>query len=38
LKERLDEAGIKNLLIEMDDQQQSLGQLSTRIETFANMI
>lgn len=38
LKERLDDAGIKSLHIEMDDQQQNLGQLSTRIETFANMI
>jgi len=38
LKKRLDDAGIKTLHIEMDDQQQNLGQLSTRIETFANMI
>ena len=38
LKERLAQAGIKSLHVEMDDQQQNLGQLSTRIETFANMI
>jgi len=38
LKECLDRQGIKNMLIEMDDQQQSLGQLSTRIETFIHMI
>jgi len=38
LKECLDREGIKNMLIEMDDQQQSLGQLSTRIETFIHMI
>lgn len=29
---------LPGLLIEMDDQQQSLGQLSTRIETFIHMI
>ncbi len=38
LKEFLDNEGIKNLLIEMDDQQENLGQLSTRIETFIHMI
>jgi len=38
LKECLDREGIKNMLIEMDDQQQSLGQLSTRLETFIHMI
>ena len=38
LKECLDREGIKNMLIEMDDQQQSLGQLSTRLETFIQMI
>ncbi|MCD4678095.1 MAG: 2-hydroxyacyl-CoA dehydratase family protein [Desulfobacula sp.] len=38
LKEFLESKGIKTLLIEVDDQQQSLGQLSTRIETFIHMI
>ena len=38
LKDFLDRKGIKNLLIEMDDQQQNLGQLSTRFETFIHMI
>ncbi|WP_457554061.1 2-hydroxyacyl-CoA dehydratase subunit D [Desulfobacula sp.] len=38
LKEFLDKEGIKNLLIETDDQQQNIGQLSTRIETFIHMI
>ena len=38
LKDFLDREGIKNLLIEMDDQQQNLGQLSTRFETFIHMI
>jgi bzd-type benzoyl-CoA reductase N subunit len=38
LKEFLDNKGIKNILIEMDDQQQNLGQFSTRIETFVHMI
>lgn len=38
LKEYLDREGIKNLLIEMDDQQQNIGQLSTRFETFVHMI
>jgi bcr-type benzoyl-CoA reductase subunit C len=38
LKEYLDREGIKNMLIEMDDQQQNLGQLSTRFETFIHMI
>ena len=34
LKEFLEKEDIKTLLIEMDDQQQNLGQLSTRFETF----
>ncbi|WP_299983115.1 2-hydroxyacyl-CoA dehydratase subunit D [Desulfobacula sp.] len=38
LKEFLEKEGIKNLLIEMDDQQQNLGQLSTRFETFIHYI
>lgn len=38
LKEFLDEAGIKSLVLEMDDQQQGQGQLSTRLETFVHMI
>lgn len=38
LKEFLDNQGIKNMLIEMDDQQENLGQLSTRLETFIHMI
>ncbi len=38
LKEALDNENIKHMLIEMDDQQQSLGQLSTRLETFIHMI
>jgi len=38
LKEFLDREGIKTLLIEIDDQQQNLGQLSTRFETFIYMI
>jgi len=38
LKEFLDREGIKNLLVEIDDQQQNLGQLSTRFETFVHMI
>lgn len=37
LKEFLDKNHIKNMLCEMDD-QQNLGQLSTRIETFIHMI
>ncbi len=37
IKEALDSEGIKNILIEMDDQQDSFGQLSTRIETFIHM-
>ncbi|MCD4720322.1 MAG: 2-hydroxyacyl-CoA dehydratase family protein [Desulfobacula sp.] len=38
LKDFLDREGIKNLLIEIDDQQQNLGQLSTRFETFIHYI
>jgi len=38
LKEHLDGAGIKSMAFEMDDQQQSLAQFSTRIETFIHMI
>ena len=38
LKEFLDREGIKNMFIEMYDQQQNLGQLSTRFETFIHMI
>jgi benzoyl-CoA reductase/2-hydroxyglutaryl-CoA dehydratase subunit BcrC/BadD/HgdB len=38
LKECLDNEGIKNMLIEMDDQQENSGQLSTRLETFVHMI
>ncbi len=38
LKEFLDKHNFKNMLIEMDDQAISSGQLSTRIETFIHMI
>jgi len=38
LKEFLEKEGIKTLLIEIDDQQQNLGQLSTRFETFIHYI
>lgn len=38
LKEFLDTENIKNMLLEMEVQQKSLGQLSTRIETFIHMI
>lgn len=38
LKDFLDRQGIKNMLLEMDDQQQAQGQMSTRIETFIHMI
>jgi benzoyl-CoA reductase subunit C len=38
LKDFLDKEGIKNLLIETDDQQENFGQLSTRLETFIHMI
>jgi len=38
LKDYLDKENISNLMIEMDDQQQNLGQLSTRLETFIQMI
>jgi bcr-type benzoyl-CoA reductase subunit C len=38
VKEYLDNAGIKSTLVEMDDQQESAGQLSTRIETFIQLL
>lgn len=38
LKECLDKEGIKNMLLEMDDQQQVRGQTSTRLETFIHMM
>jgi len=38
LKKYLDKENIPNLMIEMDDQQQNQGQLSTRLETFSQMI
>ncbi len=38
MKRYLDEAGIQNMLIEMDDQLLSGGQLATRLETFIHMI
>ncbi len=38
LKEALDKKGIKSMAFEMDDQQQSLSQFMTRIETFIHMI
>jgi len=38
LKECLDREGIKSLLLEMDDQSLSAGQLTTRVETFIEML
>jgi benzoyl-CoA reductase/2-hydroxyglutaryl-CoA dehydratase subunit BcrC/BadD/HgdB len=38
MKEFLDKAAIKSLHLELDDQQQGQGQLSTRLETFMHMI
>ncbi|MCG8635145.1 MAG: 2-hydroxyacyl-CoA dehydratase family protein [Desulfobacterales bacterium] len=38
LKDSLDKEGIKHLHLEMDDQQDSGGQMSTRLETFIHMI
>jgi bcr-type benzoyl-CoA reductase subunit C len=38
IKARLDDAGIKSLVLELDDSQDSQGQLTTRIETFIHMI
>lgn len=38
LKAHLENRGIRTLLVEMDDQQESLGQISTRIETFVHMM
>lgn len=34
----LDRAGIRHLLLELDDSQDSTGQLATRLETFIHMI
>jgi len=38
IKESLEKEGLKNILIEMDDQLLGSGQLSTRLETFMQMI
>ena len=38
MKKFLDSGAIKNLHLELDDQQQGQGQLSTRLETFIHMI
>jgi len=38
MKDFLDKATIKSLHLELDDQQQGQGQLSTRLETFMHMI
>jgi benzoyl-CoA reductase/2-hydroxyglutaryl-CoA dehydratase subunit BcrC/BadD/HgdB len=38
IKAFLDDAGIRSLVLELDDSQDSLGQLATRIETFIHMI
>ncbi|THB72927.1 MAG: 2-hydroxyacyl-CoA dehydratase [Desulfobacteraceae bacterium] len=38
LKEFLETRGIKTLRIEVDEQQDNAGQITTRIETFAHMI
>ncbi|MEA1966893.1 MAG: 2-hydroxyacyl-CoA dehydratase family protein [Thermodesulfobacteriota bacterium] len=38
LKEFLDRAKIKNILLEMDDQALGSGQLATRLETFIHMM
>ena len=38
MKEFLDKKGIKNILIEIDDNALNSGQLSTRFETFVHMI
>ncbi len=38
MKEFLDKASIKSLHMELDDQQQGQGQISTRLETFIHMI
>ncbi len=38
IKEFLDKEGIRSLHLEMDDQQDSAGQMSTRLETFIHMI
>ena len=38
IKGCLDDAGIKSLLLELDDSQESQGQLATRIETFIHML
>ena len=38
IKQRLDEAGIPNLLIEIDDPLPALGQLKTRFDAFMEML
>lgn len=38
LKEALDREGIRHLHLEMDDSQDSGGQMATRLETFIHMI
>ncbi|MEA2060296.1 MAG: 2-hydroxyacyl-CoA dehydratase family protein [Thermodesulfobacteriota bacterium] len=38
LNEYLEKEGIKSLLLEMDDQSLSAGQLTTRVETFIEML
>ena len=38
LTEELDRAGVRHLLLEMDDSQDSTGQMATRLETFIHMI
>ncbi len=38
LTQFLDQQGIKSMVLEMDDQQQAQGRISTRIETFIHMI
>jgi benzoyl-CoA reductase/2-hydroxyglutaryl-CoA dehydratase subunit BcrC/BadD/HgdB len=38
LTDFLDRQGIKSMVVEMDDQQQAQGRISTRIETFIHMI
>ncbi len=38
IKAFLDDAGIRSLILELDDSQDSLGQPATRIETFIHMI
>jgi len=38
IKEQLEKNNIRNMLFELEDQHLSEGQLSTRIETFVNML